>query len=61
MAKAYCPNCDAVIEMNNPQEGKMITCRTCGTELEIISAHPFEVDFPLDYDEGWDDDEWEDD
>jgi len=56
MAKTYCPSCDAIISKENPQEGAMITCRECGTELEIISTDPFEVDFPLDYDydEDWD-------
>ena len=66
MAKTYCPNCDAVVIKDNPREGAMVTCRECGTELEVISISPFEVDFPLDYDEapdddwGWDDDEEED-
>jgi lysine biosynthesis protein LysW len=35
----------------------MINCDECGAELEVISVDPFEVDFPLDYDEDWDDDE----
>jgi lysine biosynthesis protein LysW len=62
MAKAYCPNCDAAVIKDNPRVGVMITCRDCNTELEIISTNPFEVDFPIDYDdeewsEDWDDDE----
>ena len=57
MAKTYCPNCDAVIVRDNPKLGATITCRECGTELEIISNSPFEVDFPLDYDEDWDEEE----
>ena len=57
MPKTYCPSCDAVISAENPREGAMITCRECGTELEIISTNPFEVDFPLDYDEDWDDED----
>ena len=56
MAKTYCPSCDAVISKDNPREGAMITCHECDTELEIISTDPFEVDFPLDYDE---DEDWE--
>jgi lysine biosynthesis protein LysW len=59
MAKAYCPNCDAAVVKDNPRIGTTITCRECGTDLEIISLNPFEVDFPLDYDEDFDDD-WED-
>jgi alpha-aminoadipate carrier protein LysW len=58
MSKTYCPDCDAVISVDDPREGAKVTCRECGTELEIISTNPFEVDYPLDYDEDWDDD-WE--
>ena len=63
MSSTYCPNCDTVFSVNNPQMGAMIRCRECGQELEIISADPLEVDFPL---EDWKDDEgeedkWEDD
>ena len=54
MPKTYCPECDAVISVNNPREGATISCPECGEELEIVSADPFEVDFPLDDD--WDDD-----
>ena len=59
MPKAYCPNCDAVINKDNPQVGAMVTCPECHTELEIISIDLFEVDFPLDYDEEWEDEEEE--
>jgi alpha-aminoadipate carrier protein LysW len=57
MYKTYCPSCDAEISSENPRTGAMITCNECGAELEIISTHPFEVDFPLDYDIDWDDEE----
>ncbi len=57
MAKTYCPSCDAIISKDDPREGAMITCRECGTELEIISTDPFEVDFPLDYD--YDEEDWD--
>jgi len=59
MAKAYCPNCDAAVIKDNPRIGAMITCRECDTELEIISISPFEVDFPLDYDDEEWDEAWE--
>jgi len=45
--------------VEDPREGAVITCRECGTKLEIISTNPFEVDFPLDYDEDWGDDDRE--
>jgi lysine biosynthesis protein LysW len=59
MAKTYCPDCGETISINSPREGATITCRDCGTKLEIISIDPFEVDFPLD--DGWDDANWDDD
>jgi lysine biosynthesis protein LysW len=60
MPSTYCPNCDAVISVSDPREGAMITCRECDQELEIISTRPFEVDFPLDYDDDWDEDDLDD-
>ena len=59
MPKTYCPACDAVISVDNPRDGAMLKCSDCGEELEIISTDPFEVDFPLDW-EDWDEDEDED-
>ena len=60
MPKTYCPDCDAVINVDNPREGAMIKCPECDMELEIISLDPFEVDFPLDLDEDGDDDDDDD-
>jgi lysine biosynthesis protein LysW len=57
MEKTYCPNCDAVVSVEKPKLGAMVRCRECDMQLEIISLNPFEVDFPLDYEEDWDDDE----
>jgi len=51
MPKTYCPNCDADISVDNPREGAMIRCPECDVELEIISTSPFEVDFPLNFEE----------
>jgi lysine biosynthesis protein LysW len=56
MSKAYCPSCDGIINVEKPKLGSAIRCRECDTQLEVISVEPFEVDFPLDYEEDWDDD-----
>ena len=56
MAKTYCPDCGEVISVSDPKQGAMVTCRDCGTKLEIISTEPFEVDFPIDYEGEWEDD-----
>ena len=60
MPKTYCPSCDATITAENPTIGATTTCRECGEELEIISINPFEVDFPLDYEDEWEDEDWDD-
>ena len=54
MPRTYCPECDAVIAMDNPRDGAQLRCSECGVELEVISTDPFEVFFP--YDEEWDGD-----
>jgi lysine biosynthesis protein LysW len=61
MFKTYCPNCDAVVSVEKPKMGAMVRCRECDMQLEVISLSPFELDFPLDYEEKWDDDEDEKD
>jgi len=59
MPKIYCPDCDEVIILENPREGALITCRSCGTELEIVSVDPFDVDFSLEDDDSRDEGQWE--
>ncbi len=51
MPKTYCPDCDAVISVDDPREGAMIKCPECDMELEIISTDPFVVDFTDDWQE----------
>ena len=55
MAKTHCPNCDAVINVDKPREGAILTCPACAIELEVIRTDPFVVDFTLD----WQMEEWE--
>jgi alpha-aminoadipate carrier protein LysW len=58
MATTYCPECDATITADSPRMGAMIKCQECGTEFEIISTNPFDVDYPIeDYDDSYEDDE----
>ena len=59
MPKIFCPNCDEEFNVWKPKLGASVKCSECGTDLEVISVDPLEVDFPLDpTDDGdWDDDE----
>ena len=60
MAKAYCPNCDAEVSMNSPRLGTMFQCPDCEVDLEVVSVNPFDVDFPSDNYDDWDDDDYDD-
>jgi len=69
-----CPNCDAVIELDEEEldEGDTITCEECGADLTVTGVDPLDVeltedededeeesDDDLDYDEDEDEDEEE--
>ena len=61
---AICPECEADIDVDefDVDKGDLITCTECGTELEVISVTPIELDVVSDDDEDEDDpDEDEDD
>ena len=52
-----CPECDnpLTIDVDLVDEGEVITCDECGTDLEIVSLEPIEV-APVDT-EGYDDED----
>ena len=52
-----CPECDTplVIDADEVEEGEVVQCDECGTDLEIVSADPLEI-APVD-NEGYDDEE----
>lgn len=52
-----CPECDNPldIDVDDVEEGEIVTCDECGTELEVVSSDPLEL-APVD-EEGYDDEE----
>lgn len=57
----FCTDCGARIRDKVPPKlGHQVTCRQCGTKLEVVSVEPLELDFAYDYDD-WDDDDDDDD
>ena len=52
-----CPECDnpLVIDVDDVEEGDVIQCAECGTDLEIVSADPLEI-APVE-NEGYDDED----
>ena len=45
---AYCPECDATLRLKSVRLGQQITCRECGTSLEIVELDPIELDWAFD-------------
>ncbi len=52
-----CPECDnpLVIDVDDVEEGEVIQCDECGTDLEIVSSDPLEI-APVE-NEGYDDED----
>lgn len=43
---AKCPECGGLLdlEVDEVEEGEIISCPDCGTELEVVNLHPLELD-----------------
>ena len=52
-----CPECDnpLVIDTDEVEQGDVVQCEECGTDLEIVSADPLEI-APVE-NEGYDDED----
>ena len=41
---AYCPECEAVIELEDDiEEGARMDCADCGAQLEVVNTNPVEL------------------
>ena len=59
---ATCPECDADIDVDefDVDKGDLISCAECGTNLEVTSVSPLELEASDDMDDDDDDDDAED-
>ena len=57
-----CPECEAAldVEEDEVEEGEVINCPDCGTELEVVHVNPIEVE-PVEEEEEEDGEEKTDD
>ena len=42
---AYCPECDAKLNIKSPKLGQIVSCRVCDTRLEVVDLKPLELDW----------------
>ena len=63
----HCPECEAVLdlELDDVEEGQLVSCPECGVDLEVVNTNPVELDLAdgedLDEDEEDEDDDEDDD
>ena len=50
---AHCPECDAVVDMDvdEVEEGQLVSCPECGVDLEVVNTNPIELDLAEEEDE----------
>ena len=60
---AHCPECEAILDLDveDVEEGQLVSCPDCGVELEVVNTNPVELDLAEDDDEEDDEDDTEDD
>ena len=59
---AHCPECEAFLDldMDEIEEGQLVSCPECGIDLEVITTNPLELDLADGDDMDMDEDEEED-
>ena len=41
---AYCPECEADIELEEVEKGEIVNCPDCGADLEVVGTDPVELE-----------------
>ena len=56
---AHCPECEAVLdlELDDVEEGQLLSCPECGVDLEVVNTNPVELDLADEDDAEMDDEE----
>lgn len=56
---AHCPECEAVLdlELDDVEEGQLVSCPECGVDLEVVNTNPVELDLADEDDTEMDDEE----
>lgn len=48
-----CPTCGAGIATDGVEQGEILTCADCGTELEVLSVNPVKIALAPETEEDW--------
>jgi alpha-aminoadipate carrier protein LysW len=50
---AYCPECEAEIELEDVEKGEIVNCPDCGSDLEVVGTDPVELELAPEEEEDW--------
>lgn len=50
---AYCPECEAEMELEDVEKGEIVSCPDCGAELEVVGMDPVELELAPEEEEDW--------
>lgn len=50
---AYCPECEADIELEEVEKGEIVNCPDCGVDLEVVGTDPVELELAPAEEEDW--------
>ena len=50
---AYCPECEADIELVEVEKGEIVNCPDCGADLEVVGTDPVELEVAPEEVEDW--------
>jgi alpha-aminoadipate carrier protein LysW len=51
---AYCPECEAELELEEVEKGDLLDCPECGANLEVVGTDPVELEMaPEDEEDDW--------
>jgi alpha-aminoadipate carrier protein LysW len=48
-----CIECGTKIELKKPEQGEIVDCPGCGTELEVINSNPIVLKLAPQVEEDW--------
>ena len=48
-----CPECSNEIEAEGLEQGELIVCDDCGSELEVVKVNPLKLELAPEEEEDW--------
>lgn len=53
MSQVECPECGAMLELENVEVGEIVPCPECGADLEVLTTGPITLGLAPEEGEDW--------